>query len=287
VRVEVHEGARADGEHVQVTTYKIPPGASAGTIGVVRRTGSGPDDVEMRLNSMDARPRTDILLKTSASFVPGGDQLDAAGKNGAKVFGGWWAGGGAPICPACTKEVTELAASPINLHVQGTGHDPEAQARTRFGNVVTDLLGGGMSDAEARCAFHYDGEGDQVRLVVGNGESQTVAAHEAGHMFGFDDEYPKTATAGSPLAVGAQVDPGLAQAQGLPTAMRERSDSIMSLGTAVKPQHYSTFLAALKLVTGMDDWAFGAAPGAVPPGVDDPRPRPERTDPLASGTAVA
>ena len=281
--VEVHEGARVGAEHMQVTTYKIAPGGTAGQVGVVRRTGTGPDDVEMRLNSNDATPRTDILLKTSASFDPGTDVLDPAGKNTAKGFAGWWAGGGAPICATCSKEITELASSPINLHVQGSGPEPEKQANARFTNVVSDLLAGGMGDAVARCRFHYDGTGDQVRLVVGNGEPQIVAAHEAGHMFGFDDEYQKSnapkGTPGDPLAIGAPVDPGLAQAQGLPGAVREHSDSIMSVGSAVKPQHYATFLAALKLVTGMDDWAFGPAPGAIPPGVDGPVPRPGQKGP--------
>ncbi len=291
VRVEVHEGARAKGEHMQVTTYKIAPGAAAGGIGVVRRTGSGPDDVEMRLNSMDAKPRTDILLKTSLSFDPGGDNLDAAGKRGAQQIGGWWAGGGPPICPVCTQEVKELASSMINLHVQGTGPDAETQARTRFANVVADLRAGGMSDATDRCVFHYDGEGDGVRFVVGNGEPQTVAAHEAGHMFGMDDEYQKSGnpkgTPNDPLAIGAPVDPGLAQAQGLPGAVREHSDSIMSVGNAVKPQHYATFLAALKLVTGMEQWEFGPAQGVIPPGVDGPVPRSGPKDPMEPQTAIA
>ena len=69
--------------------------------------------------------------------------------------------------------------------------------------------------------------------------------------------------------------------------MREHSDSIMSVGNAVKPQHYATFLAALKLVTGMDDWAFGPAPGAIAPGVDGPVPRPGRKDPMEPKTAIA
>ena len=282
VFVEVHEGARVGDEHMQVTSYKVPPGGPAGHVGVVRRTGSGPDDVEMRLNSEDAAPRTDIVLKTSIAFPAGGDALDAAGKRSAQQFGGWWAGGGAPICPTCAKEITELASSPINLHVKGAGTDPEAQARTRFTNVVADLRAAGMTDAVDRCTFHYDGEGDDVRLLVGNGEPQTVAAHEAGHMFGFDDEYVKPNA-----AKGAAVDPGLAQAQGLPGAVRERSDSIMSMGNAVKPQHYATFLAGLKLVTGMEDWAFGPASGVVPPGVDGPLPQRGGKDPMEEKTAIA
>ena len=46
----------------------------------------------------------------------------------------------------------------------------------------------------------------------------------------------------------------------------------MSLGAAVKPQHYMTFLEALKDVSGMADWALGPATGVLPPGVDGPLP---------------
>ena len=47
----------------------------------------------------------------------------------------------------------------------------------------------------------------------------------------------------------------------------------MSWGNVVQPQHYSTFLEALKDVTDRSDWAFGAATPVVPPGpVDGPLP---------------
>ena len=68
--------------------------------------------------------------------------------------------------------------------------------------------------------------------------------------------------------------------------MREHSDSIMSVGNAVKPQHYATFLAALKLVTGMDS-GRRPAPGAIAPGVDGPVPPPGGKDPLEPKTAIA
>jgi hypothetical protein len=52
--------------------------------------------------------------------------------------------------------------------------------------------------------------------------------------------------------------------------VRENTDSIMAVGNAVKPQHYATFLEALKHVTAMSEWAFGEPTGVSPPGVDGP-----------------
>jgi hypothetical protein len=53
------------------------------------------------------------------------------------------------------------------------------------------------------------------------------------------------------------VDGNLGPARGLSGAVHENSDSIMSVGDAVRPQHYATFLEALKAVTGMTKWEFG------------------------------
>ncbi len=41
--------------------------------------------------------------------------------------------------------------------------------------------------------------------------------------------------------------------------MHAKSDSIMSEGNVVRPHHYVTFLDALKQVSGMPDWDYGAA----------------------------
>jgi hypothetical protein len=90
-------------------------------------------------------------------------------------------------------------------------------------------------------------------------------------MFGFADEYTAPFS-GTGSALGTQVDPGLGQAQGLPGAVAENSDSIMAVGNVVKPQHYATFLEALKKVTAMKEWELGTPTGVVPPGVDGPLP---------------
>ena len=43
--------------------------------------------------------------------------------------------------------------------------------------------------------------------------------------------------------------------------MHAKSDSIMSEGGVVRPHHYVTFLDALKQVSGMPDWDYGADAG--------------------------
>ena len=114
-----------------------------------------------------------------------------------------------------------------------------------------------MTDAESRCVLIVrtgGADGGQVRM--GAGVQQIVVAHEAGHMFGLGDEYtaPFSGTGG---ALGTPVDGNLGPSQGLPGAVHENSDSIMSVGDAVRPQHYATFLEAIKAATAMPEWEFG------------------------------
>ena len=61
-----------------------------------------------------------------------------------------------------------------------------------------------------------------------------------------------------------------AAAAGHTGAMHAKSDSIMSEGGVVRPHHYVTFLDALKQVSGMPDWDYGAAkPVKEPDGMGD------------------
>jgi len=51
-------------------------------------------------------------------------------------------------------------------------------------------------------------------------------------------------------------------------AVTENTDSIMSLGNTVRPQHYATFHHALQETTG-EKWRYGGegdAPGVLPSG---------------------
>ncbi|MBA3429133.1 MAG: hypothetical protein H0U07_11280 [Actinobacteria bacterium] len=110
--------------------------------------------------------------------------------------------------------------------------------------------------------------------------------HEFGHAFGLDDEYADTAMyGGSGKAVGDAVthDASTKKMQDaggnkLPGAIAETSDSIMSAGNVVRPQHYSTFHAALCSVSKETAWALGppqpkpGAPGAAPAPTPAPAP---------------
>ena len=75
-------------------------------------------------------------------------------------------------------------------------------------------------------------------------------------MFGLDDEY----TGGGAYGAGKKTEhTDFAAAAGHTGAMHAKSDSIMSGGSVVRPHHYVTFLDALKQVSGMPDWDYGAA----------------------------
>jgi hypothetical protein len=290
VLVNVRAGDKAKEDHLGITSYKIADGAAAGTVGVVRsKVGTDAHDNEMELNSGDVKPRTDIKLTRTAGFTAGTDTLDPAGAAVVTDFATRFQNAGGPLCGTCGKEISQLAGTRINLKVQGAGAEPEVQAKTRFDKLVAALATAGMTGAAGRCDFAYDGVGEQATLVVGTGSTQTIASHEAGHMFGLQDEYTAPFTSSSAGPLGQPTDPGLGAGQGLPGGVRENTDSIMSVGNAVKPQHYATFLEGLKFVTGMTDWAFGPPTGVVPPGVDGP-PNPNSVPggkPAQPATALA
>ena len=167
-----------------------------------------------------------------------------------------------------------------NLTVKVQGKDA-AQRKDRFDAVVDHLNQGGKVDA-SRVTMVEDGEGEAGTIVVGDGNAQTVAAHEAGHMFGLDDEY----TGGGAYGAGKKTEhTDFAAAAGHTGAMHAKSDSIMSEGSVVRPHHYVTFLDALKQVSGMPDWDYGAAkPVKEPDGMGDfPTPG---ADPGAPGGAA-
>lgn len=79
-------------------------------------------------------------------------------------------------------------------------------------------------------------------------EKQKGAVHEFGHMVGLDDEYVD----GFPdIAHAAMVRDALG------TVLAEGNfDDVMSVGNHIEKQHYVTFLAALKEVTGLRKWQF-------------------------------
>jgi hypothetical protein len=99
------------------------------------------------------------------------------------------------------------------------------------------------------------GAGDEwcrVDAQVGNHEMQNPGLHETGHMFGLGDEYPQDgAPAGT--AVDAGYDAMVRSTTGQ-VLTRARNESAMSVGSTVQPWHYSSFMAALRTITGIQEW---------------------------------
>jgi hypothetical protein len=91
-------------------------------------------------------------------------------------------------------------------------------------------------------------------------------------MFGLDDEY----TGSGAYAAGKTTEhTKFAAKAGEKGVLHAKSDSIMSEGSVVRRQHYVTFLDALKVVSGIEEWDFGTAREVLPPSPleDAPAPR--------------
>jgi outer membrane protein OmpA-like peptidoglycan-associated protein len=157
-------------------------------------------------------------------------------------------------------------------------------ARNGFVNVVTRVSGEGVGESQATGGeVEHD---RRVDIVIGSGGSQNTIAHEFGHAFGLGDEYANTPLVSSGLGrntgtpqmgddathdtlVKQMVDAGGTPLAG---AVCEPTDSIMSVGDVVRPQHYATFHASLTEITAQSPWALGPPTG--------------RTDPLPGGAAA-
>jgi outer membrane protein OmpA-like peptidoglycan-associated protein len=157
-------------------------------------------------------------------------------------------------------------------------------SRNGFVNVVTRVGGTGAGDTEA--AGGERTEDRRVDIVVGSGGSQNTLAHEFGHAFGLGDEYANTPLVSSGLgrntgtpqmgddATHDTLVKQMQDAGGTPLAgaVCEPTDSIMSVGDVVRPQHYATFHASLTEITAQSPWALGPPTG--------------RNDPLPGGAAT-
>lgn len=113
---------------------------------------------------------------------------------------------------------------------------------------------------------------DHRRAVIDLGKEfqQETLIHESGHMFGLDDEYPEEEDLRPP---GAEPEGASAYKEhvvkhmspedqaGIEPFVADLDESVMSVGSEIRPQHYITFLEALQTVTGMLDWDM--KPGAA------------------------
>ena len=181
INVEVAKVANAAGkagdQHMLVNTFKVAKGFVGGSADVTAATGAGGAFGNvMNITSEDVVPRKDGLLESKVSFQPGKGLLTP------RSVGTVW---------RLAKEMPNAAPGATietaNLTVKVQGKDA-AQRKDRFDAVVDHLNQGGKVDA-SRVTMVEDGEGEAGTIVVGDGNAQTVAAHEAGHMFGLDDEY--------------------------------------------------------------------------------------------------
>jgi hypothetical protein len=275
IKVEVAKVAAAAGktgtQHMLVNAHKVPKNFVGGAADVSRPTGKGGSafDNVMNVTSEDVVPRHDDLLHRDISFQHGKGLLEPA-----SVGTVWRLAKEMPN----PKPGTTIETAGITARVQGKD---EAQRNDRFCAVLDHLKQGGGVDP-ARVKFEDGGAGDDGKLTIGDGKTQTVVAHESGHMFGLDDEY----TGGGAYAPGKKTEhTDLAAAAGETGAMHAASDSIMSEGSKVRPHHYVTFLDALKVISGMPDWDYGAKRVVKPPSAAGDFPVPPQ--PSDTGTAVA
>jgi outer membrane protein OmpA-like peptidoglycan-associated protein len=300
VNIDVHDGPKAANDHLAIDTIKFPEGqnlysfnddpanVAAGRSGFSSTgagSGANANDQTMTLASTDigARPDSNVL-RTSVSFGINSSTLSADAKSSLddwiKTFEG----------KVADKRSVNQAVN-LDGHASATGSaEHNMTLATDRVNAVSSYLGThGFTNVATRATPNPKGAAEahggedkrdrRVDLVVGDGNPQNLAVHEFGHAFGLDDEYADTPMyGGSGKAVGDAVghDPATKKMQDaggnkLPGAIAETSDSIMSAGNVVRPQHYSTFHAALSQISHQTEWALGppqpkpGAPGATPP----------------------
>jgi hypothetical protein len=255
--------------HLRTLVYKVPSDYIGGGADVHRTAGGtkgGPYANLMTVTSVDVDPRRDDLLMRHITFDPGSTTVPKKRVKDLKAL--------AKEMPNAKKGAT---VSPSDLTVSPQGKDA-AERKARFDAIAKVLTDAGMQ--AGRIKFLAGGEGDLTDLIVGSGAPQTVVAHESGHMFGLDDEY----TGSGAYAAGKTTEhTDFAAKAGERGVLHAKSDSIMSEGSIVRRQHYVTFLDALKVVSGIEEWDFGRAREVNPPSPyeDAPIPTSEPTTAVA------
>lgn len=288
VDIEVHEGDRTDKDHLAINSIKTPPNENLYTHGGFSVTGGGAPgdafDQTMTLASTDvgARPDTNFLHET-VFFGHDSTALDAAAQTTLQRvitrFREAFTPAGAPDPrnnPA--KVVLEAHASAPGSETYNLDLARRRAEAVRdflnnngFTNVITRVSDDnrGEADANQSAATQADQAKDRrVDLIIDGGQRQVLANHEFGHAFGLGDEYAVDpgpggiGGTGGPTGTPASHDAmarNMTDATGahLPGAINQNNGGIMSLGNAVRPQHYATFHAALVELTDINEWALG------------------------------
>lgn len=274
VRMDVHTGHRAN-DHTKATVFKVPPGSGAGP-GAVVNSGAGATGNTGTFTSSALGATSDYLNyslqfpKDSASLQQAtSTSQSAAGDRGDQHldkliidFQRATPGGGAPIT--------------VTGHASASGDAAANQrlSQRRADAVADHLRSHGQQIAGSRITVHAVGDQgatpdpsfQRVDIQVGDGRAQVTMAHETGHMFGLDDEYSSppggiAPGAGTPGQIGQRTAHGNLPAMGggVPPAVFENNDNIMSVGNVVRPQHYVTFLEALNAVATPETFHYGGS----------------------------
>jgi outer membrane protein OmpA-like peptidoglycan-associated protein len=293
VRKQADTG-RAPDDHFSIKTVKVPPeGAGEANLHADEQVNSevagdadrtNAFDQNMTLGSQDIHPSARPLLRTIPVFFGhDSDVIHPAERTKIRRFAARWQGA-APGTAGSRPARVDLNAMTT---ASGTDAYNAGLAQRRADAVRAELTAAGFNNVATRVTANPQGEGPaggsenanfrRVDMVPDGGQAQNVAVHEFGHAFGLGDEYGAEFGAGRPAA-GTPVAHDAATRRmtdasgaGLPGAVVENNNNIMSVGGEVQPQHYSTFHEALRAITGIEEWALGPkqarpAPAAPAPG---------------------
>ena len=288
IDIQVDDKANLPNAHLTMKPLKVPQDVDVGAF-VRHGDLANAQDNEMVLSSNLGA--TSQFLRHSITF--GIDSSAIAGTQADNLRNVVNTFKGAETSPGVADPRSLQTPVVLTGHASSTGSDEHNQRlseqrvaavadfmeREGFVNVITRVSGEGVGETEATGG---EVESDRrVDIVIGSGGAQNTVVHEFGHAFGLGDEYANTPLVSSGLGrdtgtpqmgdtathdplVKKMVDAG---GQPLAGAVCEPTDSIMSVGDVVRPQHYSTFHAALTDITDQEPWALGP-----PTGRNDPLP---------------
>ena len=288
VLLDIHEGHRAN-DHCKGTVHKVPANRPGGRAEV--NSPSGPGASFGGTFTSQAVPGQMSILSFTAQFPTNSTSVASATINGQP------AAGQLDTMIATFQRGTPTGGVPIEItgHASSTGLQSWNQhvSLQRARNIGAYLRTHGDKIADYRITEQgvgADGAGPgpewcKADIKVGSGEGQKTMAHETGHMLGLGDEYVVQGFIGGGTGgvTGQPADhDAIAKAMGggVQGAVYENNDNIMSLGNAVRPQHYSTFMEAMNLIAAPEQFQYGGegaaprlAPDLIPPrGLPQPEP---------------
>ncbi len=255
--------------HFIATVAKYPPDAAMvqssicppGTHhqgGLCMPNAGGAGHGTASLDSNDLRPEQKLDWGNATTAIPFAVNLAALN-----------AAGTAALTPIVTAMKADAA-----MHVELTGHANNTRSRgqtaaeggivnmdlsrKRTSAVVGHLTSQGIS--ADRIFIRNQGETGatadvawcRVDAQTGKKQTQDPALHETGHMLGLDDEYPTPGVAAG-SAMPAAYDAMIKGTTG-DVVTHGRNEGAMSVGSTVQKWHYSSFLEALRTMSGMPEW---------------------------------